>query len=283
MGSAMRAHKQASSPEEGGMKRFSQILVESSNGVKSIILNRPDKRNALSPALIEELTVALHEAEHCECGIVILTGEGSAFCAGLDIEHLESSNTGSPEGNRRDAENMAHVLRTLYEFPKPVIAAVNGPAIAGGMSLATIPDFTLATPEAKFGFNEVRVGFVPAIEASFLLRQVGEKRTRELLLTGRLLKAQEALQLGLVTQIVAADELMQSAQALACGLLQNSPQAMQSVKRLLAHHASRRLDEEIEDAITANAQQASMEDFIEGVRAFRQHRKAEWPSRHVKA
>ena len=173
---------------------------------------------------------------------------------------------------------MARVLRALYDFPKPVIAAVNGPAIAGGMSLATIPDFTLATPESKFGLNEVRVGFVPAIGASFLLRQVGEKHTRELLLTGRLLKAQEALQLGLVTQVVAAEELMLTAQALAQTLLMNSPQAMQSVKRLLASHARRRLDEELEEAIQINAQQRSTEDFKEGVEAFKQHRHPVWPS-----
>jgi methylglutaconyl-CoA hydratase len=264
------------------MNRFNNIVVSSANGVKTIMLNRPDKRNALTPALIDELTMALHEAESCECGVVILTGAGPAFCAGLDIEHLEILSATDAEAGRRDAENMAHVLRTLYEFPKPVIAAVNGPAIAGGMSLATIPDFTLATAEAKFGYNEVRVGFVPAIEASFLLRQVGEKRTRELLLTGRLLKAQEALDLGLVTQIVPAHELMESAQALACGLLHNSPQAMRATKSLLAKHASRRLDEEIEGAIAANAEQRSKEDFIEGVRAFKQHRKAEWPSRQVK-
>lgn len=261
------------------MNRFENILVQSANSVKTITLNRPDKRNALTPALIEELTTALSEAESCECGVVIVTGAGPAFCAGLDIEHLEM---GAPDAIRSDAENMARVLRTLYEFPKPVIAAVNGAAIAAGMSLATITDFTLATPESKFGYNEVRVGFVPAIEASFLLRQVGEKRTRELLLTGRLLKAQEAQHLGLVTHIVAASELMQSAQALACGLLQNSPQAMQATKTLLAKHAQRRLDEEIEDAIAANAEHLAKEDFIEGVRAFRQHRKADWPSRHVR-
>jgi methylglutaconyl-CoA hydratase len=250
------------------MTRFNHIVTQSANGVKTITLNRPDKRNALSPALIEELTLALGEAETCDCGVVILTGAGSAFCAGLDMEHLETMNARTPEEHRRDSENMALVLRALYDFPKPVIAAVNGPAIAGGMSLATIPDFTLATPEAKFGLNEVRVGFVPAIAASFLLRQVGEKRTRELLLTGRLLKAQEALQLGLVTQIVAADELIQSAEALA--------------QRLLAKHAKRRLDEEIEDAIEANAQQPSTEDFKEGVKAFLQHRRAEWPSMHAR-
>src|ERR1700728_1706722 len=106
---------------------------------------------------------------------------------------------------------MALVLRTLYDFPKPIIAAVNGPAIAAGMALATIPDFTLAAPEAKFGYNEVRVGFVPAIVASFLIRQVGERRTRELLLSGRILNAQEAMQLGLVTQIVDLSDLLPSA------------------------------------------------------------------------
>ncbi len=260
------------------MARFDHILVHSANGVKTITLNRPEKCNALSPALISELTLALDEAAECSCGVVILTGTGSAFCSGLDIGQLETIQAHSYEEHRRDSENMVRVLRALYDFPKPVIAAVNGPAIAGGMSLATIPDFTLATPESKFGLNEVRVGFVPAIAASFLLRQVGEKRTRELLLTGRLLKAQEALQLGLVTQVVAAEELMLSAYALAQSLLMNSPQAMQSVKRLLASHARRRLDEELEEAIQVNAQQRSTEDFKEGVEAFKQHRHPDWPS-----
>jgi len=264
------------------MTRFNHVVTQLANGVKTITLNRPDKRNALSPALIEELTLALREAETCECGVVILTGAGSAFCAGLDMDHLATMNARTPEEHRSDSENMALVLRKLYDFPKPVIAAVNGPAIAGGMILATIPDFTLATPEAKFGLNEVRVGFVPAIAASFLLRQVGEKRTRELLLTGKLLKAQEALQMGLVTQIVAAEELMQSAQALAQTLLMNSPQAMQAVKRLLAKHSRRRLDEELEDAIAANAQERASEDFKEGVQAFLAHRRADWPSLKVK-
>jgi methylglutaconyl-CoA hydratase len=186
------------------------------------------------------------------------------------------------EEHLRDSQQVARLLRTLYDFPKPVIAAVNGPAIADGMSLATIPDFTLAAPEVKFGQNEVRAGLVPAIAASFLLRQVGGKRTRELLLTGRLLKAQEALELGLVTQIVPAEELMQTAQALAQALLLNSPQAMREVKLLLARHARRRLDEEIEEAVQVNARQRATEDFQEGVEAFKHHRRADWPSSKVR-
>lgn len=264
------------------MTRFHHILVESANSVRTLTLNRPDKRNALNPELIEELTVALGEAATCNCGVVILTGSGQAFCSGLDLDHLATISARSPEENRRDSENMAHLLRKLYDFPKPVIAAVNGPAIAGGMGLATIPDFTLAVPEAKFGYTEVRIGFIPAIVASFLLRQVGEKHARDLLLTGRLIKAQEALDLGLVTQIVPADQLMPTARALAQSLLQNSPQAMQSVKCLLAKHASRRLDEEIANAIDANAQQRSTEDFKEGVQAFIEHRRADWPSLKTK-
>jgi methylglutaconyl-CoA hydratase len=260
------------------MTRFNHILTESAHGVKTITLNRPDKRNALSPALIEELTQALHEAETCGCGVVILTGAGSAFCAGLDMEHLETVKANTPEEHRRDSENLARALRAIYDFPKPIIAAVNGPAIAGGMALATIPDFTLAVPEVKFGYTEVRVGYVPAIVASFLMRQVGEKRTRELLLTGRLMKVQEALQLGLVTEIVSAEELMKSAHALAQTLLVNSPQAMQAVKQLLSKHARRQLDEELEDAIETNAQQRSTADFKEGVQAFLERRRANWPS-----
>jgi methylglutaconyl-CoA hydratase len=265
------------------MARYSSILTQSANGVLTITLNRPEKRNALTPALIEELTTALDEAASDANGVLILTGAGPAFCAGLDFDHLETLNARTLDEHRRDAERMTRVLRALYDFPKPVIAVVNGPAIAGGMSLATIPDFTLATPESKFGFNEVRVGFVPAAAASFLLRQVGEKRTRELLLTGKLLKAEEALELGLVTQVVVSTELMQTARALAQTLLMNSPQAMHALKMLLSRHARRRLNEELEDAIEVNAQQRSTEDFKEGSQAFLQRRKAHWPSLRVKA
>jgi methylglutaconyl-CoA hydratase len=260
------------------MARFSYIAVESVNRVKTITLNRPDKRNALSPEMIEELIAALDEAERCACGVVILTGAGSAFCAGIDLDYLQHLGARAAEEHRLDAEKLALLLRRLHDFPKPVIAAVNGPAIAGGMSLATLPDFTLAVPEAKFGMTEVRIGFAPSLAATFLLRQVGEKRTRELLLTGRLFKAQEAFEMGLVTEIVAPEELMQSAQALAETLLLNSPRAMLAVKRLLARHASRQLDEELEDAAAVNAQQRFTEDFKEGVRACLEKRRAHWPA-----
>jgi methylglutaconyl-CoA hydratase len=260
------------------VSQYRYIEVDSARGVQTITLNRPEKRNALSPELIDELTQVLDHTATCNCGVVILTGAGSAFCAGLDMEHLETMTARTVEQHRRDSENMARVLRTLYEFPKPVIAAVNGPAIAGGMGLATLCDFTYAVPDARFGYTEVRVGFIPAIVASFLLRQVGEKRTRELLLSGRIIKADEALRLGLVTRIVQPEDLLAEAHALAQSLLANSPQAMRAVKELLAGHSANQLDEEIEDAIAANSLQRSSEDFREGVRAFLEHRRPDWPS-----
>jgi methylglutaconyl-CoA hydratase len=209
---------------------------------------------------------------------VILTGAGPAFCAGLDAVYLGASQSHTPEQHRHDGEKLAYLLRTLYDFPKPVIAAVNGPAIGSGMSLATLPAFTLATPWARFAFNEVRMGFVPAVAATFLLRQVGEKRTRELLLTGRMLKAEEAMQMGLVTEVVAAEELMQTAHSLAKTMTQNSPQAILALKQLLAAHSRRKLDEELEKAIEVNVQQRLTTDFEEGVKAVLEQRRAEWPS-----
>src|SRR5205085_10506540 len=129
----------------------------------------------------------------------------------MDMENLKQLTGRSDEQNLQDSETMASLFRTLYDFPKPTIAAVNGAAIAGGTGLATLCDFTLAVPEARFGYTEVRIGFVPAIVSSFLIANIGEKRARDLLLTGRIFAADEAHNLGLVNEIVAADQLLRRA------------------------------------------------------------------------
>ena len=148
---------------------------------------------------------------------------------------------------------MASLFRTLYDFPKPTIAAVNGPAIAGGTGLATLCDFTLAVPEAKFGYTEVRIGFVPAIVSSFLIANIGEKRARDLLLTGRIFGAEEALKLGLVNEIVAPEQLMSRAQELAAQLLENSPASLQATKKLLSSYTREQLDRQVKQAVQGNA------------------------------
>ena len=261
------------------MRRYPTLHTHTENGILTITMNRPDKRNALNPEMMENLIHAFISAgEDLSCRVVMLTGAGSAFCAGLDLDHLATLNAKTPAEHRVDSERIARLLRTLYDMPKPTIAAVNGAAIAGGMGLATICDFTLAVPEAKFGYTEVQIGFVPAIVSAFLRGQIGDKRSRDLLLTGRLIKAQEAFDLGLITRVVSEQDLMDEAHRLANSLLRNSPAAMQATKRLLSEHAHHHLDQETESAIAANAEARTTEDFKEGIRAFLEKRQPEWPS-----
>ncbi len=261
------------------MPNYETLLIDDDElRIRTIQLNRPERRNALNPQMVEELRAALADAEQSDCAVVILTGAGAAFCAGLDLDHLRTLNDSSPEEQREDSTRIAGLFRALYDFPKPTIAAVNGAAIAGGTGLATICDFTIAAPEAKFGYTEVRIGFIPAIVASFLRLQLGEKQARDLLLTGRLIDAEEAHRLGLVSRVVPGPELMGEARTLAKALLQNSPQAMQMVKKLLSANARQQLDAEIAAAIESNAAARSTADFKEGVSAFLEKRRPDWPS-----
>src|SRR5215467_11428267 len=143
--------------------KFETLELAYDSGIATITLNRPEKRNALSFQLLADLLSALDEVESSDALVLILTGAGKAFCAGMDLDELKGLTGKSHDQNLEDSRRMAQVFRRLYEFPKPTIAAVNGAAIAGGTGLATMCDFTLAVPEAKFGYTEVRIGFVPAI------------------------------------------------------------------------------------------------------------------------
>lgn len=263
------------------MTHYATLHVHTDGGLHTILLNRPEKRNALTPQLIEELTHALDAAAtNPHCRVVILTGAGSSFCAGLDLDHLRAMT--APEVQVRhyqeDTERIAALFRTLYSLPRPTIAAVNGPAIAGGMGIAIFCDFTLAVPEAKFGFTEVRIGFVPALVSAYLRTQLGEKRCRDLLLTGRLVSAEEARELGLVTCIHREPELMPEARRLAGRLLRNSPAAMDATKRLLTGYSADDLSAHVEAAIRTSVEARSTGDFREGVAAFLEKREAQWPS-----
>ena len=244
--------------------------------IATITLNRPEKRNAISFELIADLIGALDEVAGSSAQVLIITGAGSAFCSGMDLENLRALIGRSPEQNLEDSRTMVRLFRTIYEFPKVTIAAVNGAAIAGGTGFALLCDFTLAVPEAKFGYTEVRIGFVPAIVSTFLLRQVGEKQTRDLLLTGRIFDAHEDLRLGLINEIVEPGKLMDRAHELAAQLLENSPTSLGCTKRLLTDHARAELDAQIELAVQENAAIRQTADFREGVTSFLEKRKPRW-------
>jgi methylglutaconyl-CoA hydratase len=252
------------------------IQLAYDSGVATITLNRPDKRNAISFDLIDDLLGALKEVEASDAIVLIMTGAGKAFSSGMDLDNLKTLIGRSPEQNLQDSETMVRMFRTLYEFPKVTIAAVNGAAIAGGTGLALLCDFTLAVPEAKFGYTEVRIGFVPAIVSTFLLRQVGEKQARDLLLTGRIIGAEEAVRMGLVNEIVAPESLMTRARELAALLMENSPASLRATKKLLNDHARAELDTQIEAAVRENAAIRATADFREGVTSFLEKRKPVW-------
>jgi methylglutaconyl-CoA hydratase len=255
---------------------YSTIQLAYDSGVATITLNRPDKRNAISFELIDDLLRALKEVEVSDAIVLILTGAGKAFSSGMDLENLKAFIGRSPEQNFQDSATMVRLFRTLYEFPKVTIAAVNGAAIAGGTGLALLCDFTLAVPEAKFGYTEVRIGFVPAIVSTFLLRQVGEKQARDLLLTGRIIGAEEASRMGLVNEIVPSETLLPRARELAAQLMENSPASLRATKQLLSNHARAQLDAQIEAAVRENAAIRDTGDFREGIMSFLERRKPVW-------
>jgi methylglutaconyl-CoA hydratase len=255
---------------------YKTLLYSESQNITTITLNRPDKRNAISYELIDDVTAALKQAAQSDAKGVILTGAGSAFSAGMDLENLKGLLGRTPEQNLEDSRTMAGLFRALYDFPKPTIAAVNGAAIAGGTGLATLCDFTLAVPEARFGYTEVRIGFVPGIVSSYLIANVGEKRARDLLLTGRLFSAEEAYRFGLVTEIVSPDQLMPRALQLAAQLMENSPASLETTKRLLSSYTKEQLDRQLVSAIRENAAVRQTPDFKEGITSFLEKRKPKW-------
>jgi methylglutaconyl-CoA hydratase len=275
--------EQAISEGRAAMAKYTTILVEENQTeagrILTITLNRPQRRNALTSAMIHELTLALRVAEDSRCGIVVLRGSGEHFCSGLDLSELRAMVGRSLEQHQLDSMNIAELFRTLYNLSLPSIAVVRGAAIAGGMGLATLCDFTLASDDARFGYTEVKIGFVPAIVSSFLLLQVGDKQARDLLLTGRLIDAAEARTLGLVTRVVPSDQLDAAMSELSTTLLANSPSSMRATKHLLHRQEIERLSRNLRAAVNTNAELRNTDDFREGVAAFLEKRKPIWPSR----
>jgi methylglutaconyl-CoA hydratase len=258
------------------LKTYSTIVVTDSGPIRTITLHRPERRNAMTPEMQLELIAAFEDAAESRCRVLVLTGAGDAFCSGLDLAFLRDADKKSELEHRADSEQLARLFLALYELPIPTIAAVNGPAIAGGTGLAMICDFTLAVPTAKFGFTEVHIGFVPAIVSAFLALHVCHKRAVDLLLTGRHFDAEEAFRLGLVNELIPREQLAGRTKSLADTLLANSPQALKATKRLVVAQNKQWLNAAIVDAIEASAAARSTGDFREGIAAFLEKRKPSW-------
>ena len=238
-----------------------------------VTLDRPEQRNAISADMVTEFTAALQSAAaDPRCRAVLLRAEGPVFCAGMDLAHLRSMMEQPYEANLEDSRRLAALIDLVWSLPKPLVSAVQGPALGGGCGLAAVCDVTIASAEATLGFPEVKIGFVPAIVSVFLVRLVGYAHARELLVTGRLLQAEEARQIGLVNRVVPAAEIDAHARAVAEELAAGSLQAVAATKRLFAPVPP----DELEHAAAVNAEARSTADCREGVRAFLEKRPPSW-------
>jgi methylglutaconyl-CoA hydratase len=239
--------------------------------------NRPDRRNALSRSLIAALTDAFRRArDDAAVRCVVLTGRGSSFCAGMDLaelqETLERPAEDSPVWD--DSLKLATLYDLIYTLPKPTIAAVNGAAVAGGAGLVTVCDLAVAVPEARFGYPEVRRGLVAAMVMPHLLRHVGERLARYLLLTGELIDAAEAHRSGLINAVVPGGQLLEQALAWARALAEGGPNALATTKTLLHQFSHQALL--VEEAARASAAPRLTEECRQGLEAFFAKRPAPW-------
>jgi len=263
------------------MTSYATLLITDNGPLRTITLNRPERRNAMTPEMQDELITAMEETAASLCRVVVFQGAGETFCSGLDLSVLQSLREQTTDEHRVDAERLARLFLTLYELPQPTIAAVHGAAIAGGAGLATICDFTLAVPQAKFGYTEVRIGFVPAVVSTFLTLQIGEKRSRDLLLSGRIFDASEGCRLGLVNEVVEPNDLPDRVKTLVGVLLENSPESLAATKRLMIAQQRLWLKAAMANAMEANVQARRTADFEEGVTAFLEKRKPRWAGNGV--
>lgn len=258
---------------------YSELIYEVSNRIAYLTLNRPEKRNALTPTLIAELTDALEQAEQDNAvKLIILQGAGKAFCAGLDLDVLGKLTQNSTMENVYDSEAIARMFKKIYTNKKLVIAKVHGIAVAGGCGIATSADIVVADADyARFGYTEAHIGFVPAIVATLILRKTRHAGVRELLLRANLISADEALRLGLINYSVPSSDLNQFTRNLAEELLNNvSATSVELTKKLLTAVETMSLDDAIAFAVSMNALSRTTDDLKKGINAFLNKENPQW-------
>ncbi len=254
------------------------IRYKIKNRIASITLNRPEKRNALNDEMVNKLTSLLKKAEQdSEVKVIVLKAAGEAFCAGADLAYLKKLNNYSYQENLDDSTQLKNMFLQIYSMPKVVIAQVEGHAIAGGAGLATVCDIVFSVPEAKFGFTEVKIGFVPAIVSIFAIRKFGESKTKELLLTGDIINAQEAQKIGLVNFISDAKDIEKDVLKFAENLItKTSANSLAVTKNLINQIQNKKLEDALNFAAELNAKARESNDCKKGISAFLNKEKINW-------
>lgn len=254
------------------------ISIVYKNSIAIITLNRPEKRNALNFQMVSELRNALQNIV-IQTGMraVVIKAVGEVFSAGADLASLQQLQTNTFEENLADSKHLMALFQQIYHYPLPVIAALNGHAIAGGCGLATVCDFAFATPAVKMGYTEVKIGFIPAIVSVYLVRKIGEGQARNLLLQGNLIDAEKALQIGLINDIIDADNLENHVLKFTEKLIaQTSGNSLALTKKLLATVQDLAHQEALTYAAIENAHARASADCQKGITAFLNKEKITW-------
>ena len=247
-------------------------------GVARVRLNNPDKHNAFDDQIIDELTEAFVAiADNSNVRVMVLGSEGKSFSAGADLEWMKRMASYSYEENLRDASALALMLKTLNEIPQPTIARVQGAAFGGAVGLVSCCDMAVAASAASFSLSEVKIGLVPATISPYVIAAIGQRAARRYFVTAERFDAHRALQLGLVNEVVDAEQLDQEIDRLINTLLANGPEAVTGAKQLVFDVAGKPIDQQLIDATceTIAAIRVS-EQGQEGLQAFLERRKPQW-------
>lgn len=251
------------------MAEWTQIKYETGDSVATVTLNRPEKKNALSALLIAELQSAIETAGQDDAiRVLVLRGAGTDFCAGADLAQLEALSTHTIIDNLDDAREYAQLLGTMRGLGKCIVAAVHGRAFAGGAGLSAACDLVIATRSARFCYPEVKIGFVPAMVAALVRRNLGEKRAFELLTTARIWTAEEVMLAGLVNTVVDDDNFETAIADLTLGISRTSASAIKLTKTLLYHMDGMTFEQALEAGALMNAIARATPDCQQGVRKF---------------
>jgi methylglutaconyl-CoA hydratase len=254
------------------------VQYKTADRIAYITLNRPDKRNALNFEVVRQLKHAFDFAENDDaCKVVVLQASGDVFCAGADLAYIQTLAQNTFDENLYDSSHLMQLFQQIHTLKKVVIAKVHGHAIAGGCGLASVCDLVFSAPEAKFGYTEVKIGFIPAIVSVFLLRKIGETCTKQLLLTGDLVSAAKAQEIGLINYVVPATELDQAVTDFALKLCrENSGQSMEMIKEMLYRIPDMKLNRSLHYAAEMNAIARGTADCQRGMVAFLKKEKFWW-------
>ena len=254
------------------------VLIDTDDrGVATVTLNRPDKHNALSAQLIAELTdTARRLGRDPAVRVVVLTGAGKSFCAGGDLNWMKAQMAANGATRASEAKKLAMMLQALNTMPKPLIGAVQGSALGGGIGMASVCDVAIGVRGAKFGLTETRLGLIPATIGPYVIARMGEARARRVFMSSRIFEADEAVELGILARAVDLGDLAASVEAEVAPYLTCAPGAVAAAKAL-----ARKLGPPIDEAVIAETIDALVTiwerpDAVEGIAAFFDKRKPKW-------